>query len=157
MTRKYKNDTTVFNWFFDLGTAELKCQELTVYSWEYMDGMQWHVVDEYQLLQEYYIPFFKFFKKKKTNIIRRPGYLISSDKNYAKMMLVAEMVKGFGYILERDLEYTCSDGTRKAIITAQKEYEIMSEEYPELVVKSFGEFRPDESNSGWLWASYGNV
>ena len=68
------------------------------------------------------------------------------------MLLVSEMVKGFSYILERDLTYTCSDSTRKAIITAQREYQSMCDEYPELVVKSFGEFKPEESNSGWLWA-----
>ncbi len=152
MNRKYKNDTTVYNWYFDLHTAELKCQELIVYRWDYMDGMQWQVVDEYQLLQEYTIPYFKFWKQKKTNIIRRPGYLISSDKTYAKLLLLSEMVKSFGYLMEDKIVPTCSEGTMKAVTIAQREYQTIADLYPELIVKSFGEFKPEDSNSGWLWA-----
>ncbi len=152
MYRKYKNDTVVYNWFFDLHTAELKCQELIVYRWDYMDGMQWEVVDEYQLLQEYTIPYFKFWKKKKTNIIRLPGYLISSNKTYAKLMLMSEMVKSFGYLLEDKIVPTCNDDTMKAIIIAQQEYQTMCDLYPELIVKSFGEFKPEGKNSGRYWA-----
>jgi len=152
MEQKYETDSTVYNWYFDIDTSDLKCQELKVFRWNYMDGMQWQVMDEYMLVQETFVQYFKFFRKKKTNFLRKPGYLISSDKRYAKILLVTEMLKGFGYILEKDSNHTCSDGTHKAVITAKAEYDRLSEEYPELIVKSFGEFKPEENNSGWLWS-----
>ena len=157
--QKYISNDIVYSWYFDLHTSELTCRELTVFRWDYMDGMQWKVVDEYQLVHEYKVPWMKFLTKTKKEFIRRPGYLISNDRTYAKLLVVDEMVKSFGYLLEKDYKgYDCaSEATYKASSKAKEELSELSEKYPELVVKLFGEFRPDETNSGWLWSSYGNV
>jgi len=151
MFQKHKNGSTVFNWYFDLDSSELKCQYLTITRWDYMDGMQWEVIDEYELFNEVKEPYFKFFKKLVKHRVRLPGYLISPNKLYAKLLFVDSMVKSFGYMLSQDTVSLCSQTTYISVSKAANEYRLMIEEYPELVVKVLGEFKPEKTNSGWIW------
>ncbi|RLC44457.1 MAG: hypothetical protein DRH57_09160, partial [Candidatus Cloacimonadota bacterium] len=145
MKQKHKNDTKVFNWYFDLDTSELKCRDLTVSRWDYMDGMQWEVIDEYQLIKETTVPYFKFFSRVEKSNVRLPGYLISSNRLYAKLLLLDSMIKSFGYMLLADSLSLCSRTTYINVSKAEKEYQLMIEEYPELIVKDLGEYKPEET------------
>jgi len=151
MYQKHKNGTKVFNWYYDLDTTELKVQELVVSRWDYLDGMQWDVIDEYILIKETKEPYFKFFKKSVKKQIRLPGYLVSPDKMYAKVMLVDQMLKSFGYMLDESSLHLCSKGTYTNVQNAKEEYKSLVEYYPELIVKVHGEFKPERTNSGWMW------
>ena len=151
MRQKYKNGTTVYNWSFDLYSNELKCQEATVVFWTEMDGMQWHVIDEYTLTYKTFSKKLKIFNISSDNNIRRPGHLISNDKDYAKLLLVSEVMNQLGYLDTKVFRQVANEGTLKAIETSKMEYAKFKDKYPELIVKSFGEYRPDEPNVGWLW------
>ena len=151
MQQKYKNGTTVFNWSFDLYSSELKCQESTVEHWMEMDGMQWQVIDEYVLSYKTYSKKLKIFNVSSDNNMRRPGYLISDDKDYAKLLLVSEVMNQLSYLSTPTFKSSANEGTLKAIETSKIEYNMFKDEYPELIVKSLGEYRPEETNIGWLW------
>ena len=129
MYQKHKNGTVVYNWFYDLDTTELKVQELVVSRWDHLDGMQWNVIDEYILIKETKEPYFKFFKKSVKKQIRLPGYLISSDKMYAKVMLIYQMLKSFGYMLNEKSSYLYSKGTYTNVQNTKEEYKHLVEYY----------------------------
>jgi thioredoxin-related protein len=151
MIQKYKKGTEVFNWFFDIETAELKYQKLIVQQWFYMDGMQWEIIDTYKLLKKTTVPYFKFFKKTLKEQVRLPGYLISQNKLYAKTLLIHEMMEAFGYLLKDGYRNFCSENTYKTIVKAQQEYINLNNNHPELIVKVLGEFKPDNTSPGWMW------
>ena len=147
MKQKYPKDTEVYTFYYDWNTAELNSELLTVYGYEYMDGMQWNVTDEYTLFKEYFIPFFKFFKKKKTTFVRLPGILINPDKVVAEIKFHHYVLERFGHDEEKHRAYDPKTKLIDVIVNSKKKLNILTEKYPEKVIKAFGDvIKPDEDN-----------
>ena len=150
MQQKYKTNTTVYNWYFDIYTNELTCDELTVYRYEYLDSMLLDIIDEYTLRLEYVKTYLKFFKKKKYRYLTLPGHLISDNKIYAKILLLNEMIRCFGIYLEEEKSITVSDTTFNAVKIASRELKLLASEYPELIIKAINA-KITKVGSGPLW------
>jgi len=150
MQQKYKTGTTVYNWYFDVYTNELTCDELTVYRYEYLDSMLLDIIDEYTLRLEYVKTYLKFFKKKKYRYLTLPGHLISDNKIYAKILLLNEMIRCFGIYLEEEKSITVSDTTFNAVKIASRELKLLASEYPELIIKAINA-KITKVGSGPLW------
>lgn len=144
MKGKYPQDSIVYSYYFDWETAELKHDTLIVYNYEYLDGMQWNVVDEYTCYKECEVPHLKFFKKKKQSLVRLPGLLISDDPIVAKIKLLNQCVERFGYVSEQDKPYL-EPKLVKIAKKAKSELKTLSEQYPEKFLKAINNIAIDET------------
>ncbi len=148
--RRFKKNEIVYNWHYTHLTSELKCSEIVVDYYEYMDGMQWNVVDEYRCHREYHIPYWKIFKKTEREHYRVPGHLLHKDKLVAKIIILQRMLEGFGYILTTN--YTgYSENLIPILKDAISELEELQITYPEKVLQAQVAVYADEKNSGSLW------
>lgn len=151
MKQKYQKDDIVYSYYFDWKTSELKFDTLIVYNYEYLDGMQWNIIDEYALYKVYEIPYFKFWKKKKQKLIRLPGLLISDDNIVAKIKLLHHLLNSFGYILDSDSRsYSTEKNLLNIVENAKKELDTLSYKYPEKFFKAIN-FIPVDKNNYTYW------
>jgi len=147
---KFNIGTTVYNWFFDLETENIMCNEYKIESYEYTDGMQWEIIDMYNCSKNILIPFCKVFKKKKKIYHRIPGHLLHTNKEVAKVIFLKEVLKSFGYILKKNgksLNYNLYN----RVIKVKREYDLYMENSPELILKAQVIKLSTELNSNTFW------
>lgn len=116
-----------------------------------MDGIQWKVIDEYNLLKETKTVYLKFFTFVNQSTIRLPGSLISPNKIYAKMLLLKLVVESFNYMLVGTRLDIYSKDAYTNTLKADKELKVLTERYPELMLKVMSEFRPDNTTNSCIW------
>lgn len=102
MNQKYQINTKVYNFSFEYDTGKLVCKELFVVGYEYMDGLQYEIIDEYRLIEEYTIKKYFIFKKKKFACHRLKSHIISDDKECAKIKFLHYFLKEFKHIALHD-------------------------------------------------------
>jgi len=146
MKQIYENDSTVYSYFFDWDTTELKYEKLTVYNYEYLDGMQWNIVDQYMMHLEYTETYWKFFKKKRQKTVRLPGLLISNDKIIAKIKLFQFTLEHFGYVIKNDRDYNPEPNLINVVSWVRDEMNKLLGDCPEKCLQAIDNIVPDEKN-----------
>lgn len=147
MNGKYKKNETVYNYYFDISTNELKYDNYTVLQYIHMDGMQWKVIKEYILAKNVYSKFMIFFKKKKQVYVRFPEELISTNRIEALCKLCYVTINRFG-----DLKnYKIFDESRKEVIKlAEENLKMIKKDYPEILLKNMN-VSLDANTSSLIW------
>lgn len=147
MNGKYKKNETVYNYYFDISTNELKYDNYTVLQYIHMDGMQWNVIKEYILAKNVYRKFMIFFKKKKQVYVRFPEELISTNRIEALCKLCYITINRFG-----DLKnYKIFDESRKEVIKlAEENLKMIKKDYPEILLKNMN-VSLDANTSSLIW------
>ena len=136
MTQKYKNGAYVWKWYFDYDTAELFCKKLKVHQWNHTDGMQWHITDEYILIDTIEITKYYILKSNKERLMHSiPSATISDDKTEALLKHLTEFLRiwesSSGY-------YDSSSSLEKLVERAKPLLYKLSNRYPEKMLKNSG-------------------
>ena len=95
--QKYAKDTVVYNFYFDYESAKLLYKKMMVTNYDYMDGCQFFIIDEYTLIEEYFVKKYFFLTKKMYYIHRIPGHMISDNIEYAKIKFLYHFLKTFNF------------------------------------------------------------
>lgn len=128
---EYKLNDIVYYWGFVYETGELKYETCKVNQYDYLDGAQWNVIDEYILTTTYESTKWGFIKTKDRRRFRMPGHLISHDIILAKITFLFHFLNAFSY--PSSLR---SDERQRMISVAEKEYQHYIKEFPELILKA---------------------
>ena len=140
--QKFKKDSKVFVFYFDRDTAELKYREAIVSSYDYMDGPQWNVVDEYTLYEFRIIKKWFFFKKTLTYKFKTQGHIISDDINISKAKFLHYFLKKFSFTDN----HTISTELSKMIYVANSLYNELLENEPHLILKAINDKLSEDDN-----------
>ncbi len=127
----YKEKEIVYFWGFVYETAELKYDSCQVVRYDYLDGAQWTIIDEYLLSKKYIETKWGFIKTEKSNMLRMPGHLISNDIILAKLTFLYHFLEAFHY--PSSLR---SDEMHRMVNNAKNEYNYYIEKFPELIIKA---------------------
>lgn len=128
---RYKRDDKVYVWCFSLETGKLIYDSYTIGYYEYMDGPQWNIVDEYILTKSYTKTKWGFIKSTDTITIRRPGHIISHDITLAKLSFLYHFLDLYNF-----KPNVHSDEMIKMIEIAKEEYNYYMINFPELIIKA---------------------
>lgn len=131
MNKQYYNDDQVYKFYFDWKTCRLNYKKLLVVSYNYMDELQWNVVDEYILRENFTIKKFFIFKEKKFHTHRICSHLISDDYTQAKIKFLYHFLKEVG-----DNKDFSSYKLNSMIIIARRLYNEYVEKTPDLILKA---------------------
>jgi hypothetical protein len=145
--QKFKLDEKVYTHFYDYETHEILCEEYQVWRYDYMDGMQWNVIDEYQLMAFDTVRKYIFFKTKKRRFLNRPSHLIHKDKEISRTLLIMCVLDKFNF----DDEKFVSIELKRIVHHARKEYKKIESEKPELLLKVSSIPVLTEENNYTLW------
>ncbi len=145
MFQKYPTGSTVYNFYFDYDTSELVHKELIVSGYDYMDGCQWSVIDEYRLEEHFYKPKFYFFKTKCVYVYKICGHLISDKPEYAKTKFLHNFLNTFTPY-ER-----IPANILKMYETAKEEYNKILDTNPEYLFKAITKKMAENTQLQDLW------
>lgn len=146
MEQKYSKDSLVYTYYFDWETTELVYKELFVANYEYMDGPQWNIIDEYKLIEFIATTKWWVFKTLKPHIHRIKGHLISDDLEYARAKFLYHFLQSYKDIKK---DFVSPELVRMVDI-ALPLYNEMVEIYPDVVYRAITEkLSEDGSDSFW--------
>lgn len=145
MVKEYQKGTRVYTYYFDYDTNELICKELVVLRYDYLDGCQWSIIDEYTLEEEIIEKKYYFFKKKKAVKHTIVGHLISDNREKAKLRFLHNFLTTF----------VVGERTPDKIIALNKiakmYYEEMIETNPEIVLSGLTEKLVSDNKVQYYW------
>lgn len=144
--KEYPSGTIVYTYYFDYETHELICKELKVVRYDYLDGCQWNVIDEYTLEEEIVETKYYFFKKKKSIKHTAVGHLISDNKDKAKLRFLHNFLQTFICESERTPEKLI-----KLNKLAKSYYNEMVENKPEIVLTGLTEKLISDNRIQYYW------
>ena len=147
ITQKYANDSTVYNFYFNYETGKLLFKELIVSGYDYMDGCQWSIVDEYKLVEEYYIKKYIFFTKRQFYIHRIAGHLISDNIEFARIKFLYHFLKVFNFKPSANI----STPLLKLHEVALNLYNELIEYSPELILQAVEDRLATENRMDSYW------
>lgn len=130
---QYLNNNPVYSFYFNWNTGKLSYKKLSVVGYDYTDGFQLDILDEYKLIEEQQKRRFIFFKKKKTfHLYRIKSHLISDDKEYAKIKFLYHFLKTFNNYERDNISYK----VKHMILNAKILYDKIVEKKPDLILKA---------------------
>ena len=146
---KFKRNTKVYKWSYDILETTLECHTIIVDSYEYLDGMQWDTIDEYTC--HYYIdePYLKFFTKSVKMKCRVRGHMIHTDKTTAKLILLQKVLDMYGYLHEKTNIPTSN--MIDVIKHAKREFNLLIDKYPEKVIAAQVTQLANDNNHTSIW------
>lgn len=147
IVQKYANDSIVYNFYFNYETGKLLFKELIVSGYDYMDGCQWSVVDEYKLVEEYYVKKYIFFTKRQFHIHRIAGHLISDNIEYARIKFLYHFLKVFNFKPSLNI----SKPLLKLHNIAFKMYNEIMESNPEMILQAVEDRLASETRMDSYW------
>ena len=143
---QYTNDTTVYNFYFDWNSNELKYKTLVVVGFNYVEeNNTWNVIDEYTLIEEYVEKKFFLFKKKKFKTHKIKSHLISDNIQFAKVKFLYYFINTFN---DLDFEY-CATNIKAMMITANKLYNDLIENNPDIIFRAMTAKISDDNVIYW--------
>jgi len=141
---KYVSGESIYTWFFNM-SGELKYHKAIIENYEYMDGMQWEVIDTYKC---YYLkPEKKFyiFTKHKRNYIRVQGHMIHKDKLTAKIIFLQSILKKF------EINTSTSEELKVIINYASNTLSQYLNKYPEKILAALQVSKITDSSDFSIW------
>ena len=147
MRQEYPKGTTVYTFYFDYDTSELICKELKVASYDYLDGCQWNIIDEYRLDEEIIETKYYFFKKKKIITHTVIGHLLSDNVDKAKVRFLHNFLTTF------TIHNPSKTPERliKLVALAKTYYNEMVENKPEIVLTGITEKLVPNNRIQYYW------
>jgi len=141
---KYLSGEPIYTWFFNM-SGELKYHRVIIENYEYMDGMQWEVIDTYKC---YYLKPEKFlyiFTKYKKNYIKVQGHMVHKDKLTAKIIFLQSILKKF------KINTSTSKELKVIIDYASKTLSQYIDKYPEKILEALQISKISTSSDFSIW------
>jgi len=132
MPIRCQEGTRVYKFYFDHDSGELKFRHLPVLTYQYMDGMQWNVIDMYTLIEEKKVRKYLVFKEIQQIKHPAPGVLIDQDFQVAKVKFLYHFVTH--YDTHAIFSYL-SDIEKKCYSDAKNQYNTFVKDFPEILLK----------------------
>lgn len=134
---QYKYGDKFFYHFFDWNSYDLICIELEVKRYDYMDGMQWNIIDEYRCNHKTYKPFLKFFKKEINELYIVNSKSVHTNKIVAAILTLREIIYKYEYLThEPHIDY--NNNLYNIVLLSIDKLNKYEEEFPELFLIAVG-------------------
>lgn len=130
--QEFETGTKVFKFYIDKETSTLRYRYLPISFYDYMDGMQWVVIDEYTLIEYTFKRKFFFFKETKQRRYNYPATLIDPDYLTAKAKFLYQYFMYYGGKVDFDV---LVEDDPKLYSVIRKHYDDLLIDYPELMLK----------------------
>lgn len=137
MESRYKQGEKAFYHFFDWNTYEFICVELEIERYDYLDGMQWNVIDEYRCNHKRQKTFLKFFKKTVNELYVVNAKSIHINKIISAILTLREIIYKYEYLTQKPyIDY--SNNMCVIVLASMRRLKKYETEFPELFLIAVG-------------------